>query len=75
MNGTHDRDENQQHDHQTPHSPLEPAVDAETGRLEACCSSCGADIAAGDELCQLCAIEAAGGELPPEDEPEQESLT
>jgi hypothetical protein len=56
------------HVHQTPASPLEPAVDADSGRLERHCSRCGADVPAGEEFCQICAIEASGGELPPPDE-------
>jgi hypothetical protein len=74
MNGTHSCDEHH-HDHQTPHSPLEPAIDAETGRLEEHCSRCGADISSADELCHICAIEMAGGELPPEDDQERETQT
>jgi hypothetical protein len=57
------------HDHQTPGSPLEPAVDAQTGKLEPHCSRCGIDISGGDEFCQVCALEASGGELPPDMEP------
>ncbi len=70
MNETRDHDHggHHDHDHQTPASPLEPAVDAATGRLERHCSSCGIDISTGDELCQICAVEASGGELPPEDD-------
>lgn len=56
------------HEHQTPHSPLEPAVDAETGKLELSCSRCGADVAPGEEFCQICALEMSGGEVPSTDE-------
>lgn len=66
MNDSHDH--SHEHDHQTPGSLLEPAVDATTGKLEVHCSRCGVDIGAGEDFCQVCAIEASGGELPPEDE-------
>lgn len=59
---------NDEHDHQTPGSDLEPAVDAGTGRLEVHCSQCGAVIEGSHEFCQVCALEASGGELPPEAE-------
>lgn len=71
MNGEHDHhshDDGTEHEHQTPGSPLEPAVDARTGRLEPHCSRCGAGIALGEEFCVICAIEAEGGELPPDDD-------
>lgn len=51
------------HDHQTPGSPLEPAVDAGSGRLERHCALCGALIEGSDEFCQVCAIEASGGDV------------
>jgi hypothetical protein len=60
------------HHHQTPHSPLEPAVDAETGRLEINCSRCGAGVSPGEEFCQICALEMSGGELPADDEEHRE---
>ncbi len=50
------------HDHQTPGSTEEPGVDAATGKLERHCSQCGAVIEGSDEFCQVCAIEASGGE-------------
>jgi predicted amidophosphoribosyltransferase len=56
------------HDHQTPGSPLEPAVDARSGQLERHCSQCGALIEGSHEFCQVCALEASGGELPPEED-------
>jgi hypothetical protein len=55
------------HDHQTPGSSREPGVDAGSGYLERHCSQCGVDIEGSDEFCQVCAIEASGGELPQED--------
>ncbi len=58
MNEAHD------HDHQTPGSTEEPAVDAGTGKLELHCSQCGAMIHGSHEFCQVCAIEASGGEVP-----------
>ncbi len=50
------------HSHQTSGSARELGVDAATGRLETTCSACGATIEVSDELCQVCAIEASGGE-------------
>ncbi|HET6496925.1 MAG TPA: hypothetical protein VFH61_16345 [Thermoleophilia bacterium] len=67
MNDQHAH-EHQQHRHQTPDSALEPAVDALTGKLESHCSRCGIDVGAGEDFCQVCAIEASGGDLPPEDD-------
>jgi len=55
-----------EHDHQTPGSTEEPGVDAGTGRLEHHCSQCGALIEGSHEFCQACALEASGGEAPPE---------
>ncbi len=55
-----------EHDHQTPGSRLEPGVDAGSGQLERHCSQCGALIEGSHEFCQVCALEASGGELPPE---------
>ena len=55
-----------EHDHQTPGSSLEPGVDAGSGQLEWHCSQCGALIEGSHEFCQVCALEASGGELPPE---------
>lgn len=72
MNEPHDHDHDHGHHHQTPKSPLEPAVDADSGRLEFSCARCGAGVGAGEELCHICAIEASGGELPPEEELEGE---
>ena len=57
---------NDEHDHQTPGSSLEPGVDAGSGRLEPHCSQCGSLIEGSHEFCQVCALEASGGELPPE---------
>jgi RNA polymerase subunit RPABC4/transcription elongation factor Spt4 len=57
-----------EHDHQTPGSDLEPAVDARSGQLERHCSQCGALIEGSHEFCQVCALEASGGELPPEED-------
>jgi RNA polymerase subunit RPABC4/transcription elongation factor Spt4 len=54
------------HDHQTPGAGLEPGVDAGSGRLEEHCSQCGSLIEGSHEFCQVCALEASGGELPPE---------
>jgi hypothetical protein len=56
---------NEEHDHQTPGSSLEPAVDAGDGRLEQHCSQCGVSIEGSHEFCQSCAIEASGGDAPP----------
>jgi hypothetical protein len=56
------------HDHQIPDSSLEPGVDAGTGKLELHCSQCGALVEGSHEFCQVCALEASGGELPPEGE-------
>ncbi|MEZ5126686.1 MAG: hypothetical protein R2826_10690 [Thermoleophilia bacterium] len=53
-----------QHQHQTPGSPLEPAIDAASGKLEWHCSICGISVSPGEEFCQVCAIEASGGEVP-----------
>ncbi len=64
----HEHESGTGHVHQTPASPLEPAVDAASGELEPHCSRCGAGVSAGEEFCQICAIEASGGELPPPDE-------
>lgn len=64
----HEHTSGADHVHQTPASPLEPAVDAGSGRLEWHCSRCGASISAGEEFCHICAVEASGGELPPPDE-------
>ena len=55
----------EEHNHQTPGSNLEPAVDAGGGRLEAHCSQGGVGIESSDEFCQVCAIEASGDEVPP----------
>jgi len=55
----------EEHNHQTPGSGLEPAVDAGGGRLEQHCSQCGVGIEGSDEFCQVCAIEASGDEAPP----------
>ena len=60
MHDTHE------HDHQTPGSTDEPAVDAGSGKLEAHCSQCGTLIEGSHEFCQVCAIEASGGDVPPE---------
>jgi predicted amidophosphoribosyltransferase len=60
---------NELHDHQTPGSTLEPGVDAGHGTLERHCSQCGAVIEGSHEFCQVCALEASGGELPAEGEP------
>ena len=69
MNDQHAHEhEHHDHHHQTPASPLEPAVDALTGKLESHCSRCGIDVGAGEDFCQVCAIEASGGDLPPEDD-------
>jgi hypothetical protein len=54
----------EEHNHQTPGSNLEPAVDAGGGKLEAHCSQCGVGIEGSDEFCQVCAIEASGGDEP-----------
>lgn len=62
MHDTHD------HDHQTPGSTEEPGVDAGSGKLEKHCSQCGALIEGSHEFCQVCALEASGGEAPPETE-------
>jgi hypothetical protein len=59
-------DHDHEHDHQTPGSSFEPAVDAGSGRLEVHCSQCGSLIEGSHEFCQVCALEASGGELPPE---------
>ena len=56
---------NEEHDHQTPGSSLEPAVDAGAGRLEHHCSQCGVGIEGSDEFCRVCAVEASGGHEPP----------
>ncbi len=58
----------EEHNHQTPGSTEEPGVDAATGKLEVTCSACGTTVEGSDEFCQVCAIEASGGELPPEEE-------
>lgn len=55
----------EEHNHQTPGSDLEPAVDAGGGRLEQHCSQCGVGIEGSHEFCQVCAIEASGGDVPP----------
>lgn len=55
-----------EHDHQIPGSAGEPGVDAASGELERHCSQCGALIEGSHEFCQVCALEASGGELPPE---------
>ena len=55
----------EEHNHQTPGSDLEPAVDAGGGRLEQHCSQCGVGIDGSHEFCQACAIEASGGDVPP----------
>lgn len=73
MNGEHDHESNHDHaghEHQTPGSPLEPAVDARTGKLEPHCSSCGASLLPGEDFCRVCALEADGGESPLDDENE-----
>jgi len=57
---------NDAHDHQTPGSSLEPGVDAGHGMLERHCSQCGALIEGSAEYCQVCALEASGGQSPPE---------
>jgi hypothetical protein len=57
---------NDDHDHQTPGTSLEPGVDAGSGTLERHCSQCGAVIEGSHEFCQVCALEASGGELPPD---------
>jgi len=44
---------------------FEPAVDAVGGRLEQHCSQCGVGIEGSDEFCQVCAVEASGGDVPP----------
>ena len=54
------------HDHQTTGSTLEPGVDAGNGMLERHCSQCGALIEGSHEFCQVCALEASGGEPPQE---------
>ena len=54
----------EEHNHQTPGSDLEPAVDAGGGRLEQHCSQCGVAIEGSHEFCQVCAIEASGGDVP-----------
>lgn len=53
-----------EHDHQTPGSDLEPGVDARSGQLERHCSQCGALIEGSHEFCQVCALEASGGQPP-----------
>jgi hypothetical protein len=53
--------ESHEHDHQTPGSTEEPAVDAGSGRLEHHCSQCGSAIEGSHEFCQVCAVEAGGG--------------
>ena len=55
----------EEHNHQTPGSSLEPAVDAGGGRLEQHCSQCGVGIEGSHEFCQACAIEASGDDAPP----------
>ena len=55
-----------EHNHQTPGSTAEPGVDAGSGQLEHHCSQCGADLESSDEFCQVCAVEASGGDAPPE---------
>jgi len=62
----------EQHDHQTPGSPLEPAVDAGSGRLERHCLLCGALIEGSHEFCQVCAIEVSGGGVHEHDAGEEE---
>lgn len=62
----HDHDTD--HDHQTPGTSLEPGVDARSGQLERHCSQCGALLEGSHEFCQVCALEASGGEPPPEDD-------
>ena len=52
------------HDHQTPGSELEPAVDAGGGQLEKHCSQCGVGIESSDEFCSVCAVETSGGHEP-----------
>ena len=59
---------NEEHEHQTPGSILEPAVDVGSGRLEHHCSQCGVAIEGSQEFCQVCAIEAGGGDAPPTDD-------
>jgi len=54
-----------EHNHQTPGSDLEPAVDADGGQLEKHCSQCGVGIEGSDEFCQVCAVEASGSDVPP----------
>lgn len=61
---TEEHQHHHDHDHQTPGSTEEPGVDAGTGRLEFHCSQCGALVEGSDHLCQVCALEASGGELP-----------
>jgi ATP-dependent Lon protease len=65
-------DQDHEHDHQTPGSTEEPGVDAGSGTLERHCSQCGALIEGSHEFCQVCAIEASGGELPEDDQAAQE---
>jgi predicted amidophosphoribosyltransferase len=60
--------ESHEHDHQTPGSTEEPAVDAGSGKLEHHCSQCGSAIEGSDEFCQVCAVEASGGHAPEESE-------
>ncbi len=55
----------EEHNHQTPGSKLEPAVDSGGGQLEQHCSQCGVGIEGSDEFCQVCAIELSGGDAPP----------
>lgn len=55
----------EEHDHQTPGSEFEPAVDAGGGRLERHCSQCGVAIEGSDEFCGVCAVETSGGHAPP----------
>jgi hypothetical protein len=55
----------EEHNHQTPGSDLEPAVDTGGGRLEQHCSQCGVGIEGSHEFCEVCAIEASGGDVPP----------
>ncbi len=43
-----------------------PAWTPGTGQLESHCSQCGVDIEGSAEFCQVCAIEASGGDVPPE---------
>lgn len=57
-----------EHDHQTPGSTDEPAVDAGSGRLERHCSQCGSAIEGSGEFCRVCAVEASGGVDPEESE-------